>query len=359
MYIIHKNFQKPIAPATDESPKPVAAPTKPVSTPVVKPPLTRQISAKNAPVEKPAIPASHAKFMPPKSPFSKKVVTNKSLEQATPPPEPNVSPLQSSKIQNDVPKDLSKNSPKTIQKPLPKDILKEVPKEAAKELSKELPKDISNQKSVTQSKPVAITDDKVPNKTPILKQNSVKPIQSPKQIQKNEIATKSEPEITTSTETPKLTTEPTEQKSETNRPINKKFGLTTGKSTETKSAEKTAPEKVVPSKHTLKPIPEKTAQSKPASELKTTIVKPELKPIPPKPEPVPEPKQFPTKSALKPIPPKPDAPKNDATRSNIPPPPPPPSGMGEERLNKIDINQHKHSYFSQVHLLHLRLLHRL
>lgn len=336
MYIIHKTFQKPIAPAKDESSKQVAAPTKP-STPVVKPPLTRQISAKNAPVEKPAIPASHAKFTPPKSPFSKKIVTNKSLEQANPPSEPSASShSQSSKIQNDVQKDPSKSSPKQILKQLPK----ELPKEAAKELSKQLPKeavneqskDISNHKSTTQSKPVAITDVKVPIKQPLLKQNSVKPIQNPKQIQNNETATKSEPEITQTTETPKLTTEPTtEHKSEINRPINKKFGLTTSKSTETKSApEKTAPEKVVPSKQvTLKPIPEKTVQSKPASELKTTIAKPELKPIPPKPEPVPEPKHIPTKSALKPIPPKPEAPKNDATKSAIPPPPPPPSGMGE------------------------------
>lgn len=318
MYIIHKNFRKPIAPAKDESPKQVAAPTKPVSTPVVKPPLIRQISAKNAPVEKPAIPATHAKFTPPKSPFSRKVVTNKSLEQATPTPEPNKSLSQSSKVQNDVQKDLSK---KETQKELPTELPKELPKETPKELSK----DFSNKKSVTQTKPVAITDDKVPVKAPFLKQSSVKPIQSPNQIQKHETATKPEPEITKTTEPSKLTTEPTEQKFETNRPINKKFGLNSGKSTETKSApEKTAPEKVIPSKATLKPIPEKTAQSKPASELKTTIVKPELKPIPPKPEPVPEPKQLPAKSALKPIPP-----KAETTKSAPPPPPPPPSGMGE------------------------------
>lgn len=97
---------------------------------------------------------------------------------------------------------------------------------------------------------------------------------------------------------------------------------------ESKSApEKTVSEKVVPSKQvTLKPIPEKTVQPKPASESK--IQKPELKPIPPKPEPVPEPKQIPTKSSLKPIPPKPEAPKSDGTKSAPPPPPPPPSGMG-------------------------------
>lgn len=302
----------------DESPKQVAAPTKPVSTPVVKPTLTRQISAKNAPVDKPAIPATHAKFTPPKAPFSKKVVTNKSVEQANPPPESNKSSTQNVKIQNEVQKNLSKNLPK------------ELPKEVTKEPPKEAPKDISKQKSTTPSKSVANTDDKVPIKEPLLKQNSVKPIQTPKQSQKNDTATKPEPEVTNTSETPKLTTEPTEQKTETNRPINKKFGLTNGKSTETKSApEKTAPEKVVPSKQvTLKPIPEKTAPAKPASEPK--ITKPELKPIPPKPEPVPEPKQLPIKTALKPIPPKTEAPK-DSTKSSAPPPPPPPmSGMGEK-----------------------------
>ncbi len=343
MYIIHENFQPThiatIAPAKDESSKPVAVPTKPTPAPVVKPPLTRQISAKNAPVEKPAIPATHAKFAPPRNPFSKKasVVTNKSVEQATPPPDPNKSVSQNSKIQNDVRKDLSKNSSKEISKEIPKEIPKEISKETSKQASKQVSKeatkepskDILNQKPQTQTKVVETTDEKVPIKTPLPKQNSNKSIQSPKQIQKIETATKPEPEITKTTETPKLTTEPTEQENETKRPLNKKFGLNTGKSTETKSApEKTAPEKVIPSKQvTLKPIPEKTATSKPAPE-KTIIPKPELKPIPPKPEPVPEPKQIPTKSSLKPIPPKPDAPKSDTTKAAPPPPPPPPMGMG-------------------------------
>lgn len=327
--------KNPLAPAKEESAKQVAAPTKPTSTPIVKLPLTRQISAKTAPVEKPAIPASHAKFMPPKSPFSKKVVTNNSIEQVAPPPnEPNKTSLQSSKVQ----KDLAKDSPKVISKDLLKDQAKDLPKE----VPNAAPKDISNKKSPTQTKQVTIPDDKVAIKPPLLKENSVKPIPSPKQIQKNATATKPEPEISKTIEpieTPKLPTEPTEQKSDTNRPINKKFGLNTGKSTETKSApEKTVPEKVVPAKQvTLKPIPEKTALTKPAPE-KTTIIKPELKPIPPKPEPVPEPKQLPTKSALKPIPPKPEAPKSDGTKA-APPPPPPMPGMGKTMMNSIQVQK--------------------